>query len=183
MDRFLVRFGEFRREAEQIVKNACDAPLRTMEFYTQLVQLYTEKVGAVGVEDCLNALMSAAQIRGAQTFMPVVDVQHGNVNDVDSAMSIESSVAAGVTNLGNGAGSGDSMSTSIVGSSTTSMSVDDLGLNRGYIGAGRTDGTLDTRNALPNAAHRGSHAGSMQQSMDTKGATTNDASEDLDREK
>ena len=114
--------------------------------------------------------------------MPVVAFQHDNGNDVDSAMSIESSVAAGVTNLGTGGGSGDSMSTSIAGSSTTSMSVDDLGLNRG-IGAGRTDGSMNTRNALPNSAHRGSHAGSMQQSMDTKGATTNDASEDLDREK
>ena len=63
MNGFFVRFGELRGEAEQIVKNVCDAPLRTMEFQNQLVQLYTEKVGAVGVEDCYTALMFAAQMR------------------------------------------------------------------------------------------------------------------------
>jgi hypothetical protein len=176
MNRFFVRFQEFRSEAEQIVQNACDTPSRTMELQNQLVQLYKEKVGAKGVEDCYAVLMYAAQMHVARAFTPVVDIQQGNVDDVDSSVSIGSSMLMAFANLDIGGGSGGSVTSSLVGS-TASTSVN-LGPNHG-----RIDETMHTHGALPVTAHQGSHSGSVE-SMDT-GTNSNDmmlSSEDPNRE-
>ena len=92
MNRIFDRFREYRSEAEQIVQNACDTPKRTMEFQNQLVQLYTEKVGAEGVEDCYAVFMYANRMHVARALIPVVNIQQDNVDDVDSTGSIGSSI-------------------------------------------------------------------------------------------
>jgi hypothetical protein len=157
MNRFFDRFGEFRSDAEQIVQNACDTPKRTMEFQNQLVQLYTENVGAEGVEDCYAVFIYGGQLHAARALMSVVNIQQ--VNDVDSTGSIGSSSLIAFGNLDIGEGSGGSVSSSILGS-TTSTSVDS-GSNHG-----RIDETMNTHGALPLTAQHGSHSGSVQ-SMDT----------------
>ena len=123
MNRIFDRFREYRNEAEQIVQNVCDTPKRTMEFQNQLVQLYTEKVGAEGVEDCYAVLMYANQMHVARELIPVVNIQQGNDNDVDSTENIGPSSLIAFGNLDIGGDSGGSVSSSIVGSTTSKSEI------------------------------------------------------------
>jgi hypothetical protein len=118
---FFDRFGDSRGVAERIINEACDTPSQLFDLHSELRQLYIDKVGAPGVEDCGTAIMCmkhlhvARSIGGNQEPLPV-EIGQSSVQDVDSSvsmMSVDSSnVAMGSATHDNETGSNEDVDVS-----------------------------------------------------------------------